>query len=113
MIDQNEISDWKTHAIRLVGGVGLDDVETKENVVVATLSRNVLTGKSPAIVIQGAGGTEKSQTSQNRVTARLLANDLDRAGDQPILVSNGLPNNQAEVGTEGDPYIRSDEDLLG
>ncbi len=113
VIDQNEISDWKTHAIRLVGGVGLDDVETKENVVVATLSRNVLTGKSPAIVMQGAGGTEKSQTSQNRVTARLLANDLDRAGDQPILVSNGLPNNQAEVGTEEDPYIRSDEDLLG
>ena len=117
VIDQNEISDWKTNAMRLVGGSGLDDVETKENVVVATLSRNVLKGKSPAIVIQAAGGTEKSQTSQNRVTARVFANELEGAGDQPILVSNGRPNNHAEVqvegNAEGDPYRVSDEDLLG
>lgn len=117
VIDRNEISDWKTNAVRLVGGSGLDDVETKENMVVATLSRNVFSGKSPAIVMQGAGGTAHSHTSQNKVTARVLANHLARVGDQPILVSNGRPDNhaevQAEVRAEGDPYIRKDEDLLG
>ena len=43
----------------------------------------------------------------------MLANDLDRAGDQPILVSNGRPDNHAEVQAAGDPYLRKDEDLLG
>ena len=113
VIDRNEIADWKTHALRLVGGSGLDNVETTDNEVVATLSRNVFSGKAPAIVIQGAGGTAHSITSRNRVTARVLANDLDSAGDQPILVSDGRPDNQAEVQAAGDPYTRKDEDLLG
>ena len=113
VIDRNEIANWKAHAVRLVGGSGLDNVETTDNEVVATLSRNVFNGKSPAVVMQGAGGTAHSHTSRNRVTARVLANDLDSAGDQPILVSNGRPDNQAEVQTAGDPYVRRTEDLLG
>ena len=113
VIDRNEIADWKAHAVRLVGGSGLDNVETTDNQVVATLSRNVFNGQSPAVVLQGAGGTAHSHTSRNKVTARVLANDLDSAGDQPILVSNGRPDNQAEVQTAGDPYLRRDEDLLG
>ena len=91
MIDRNEIADWKAHAIRLVGGSGLDNVETTDNQVVATLSRNVFNGQSPAVVMQAAGGTAHSHTSHNRVTARVLANDLNSAGDQPILVSDGRP----------------------
>ncbi|MCY4388709.1 MAG: right-handed parallel beta-helix repeat-containing protein [Desulfurellaceae bacterium] len=113
VIDRNEIADWKAHAIRLVGGSGLDNVETTANQVVAALSRNVFNGQSPAVVIQGASGTTHSHTSQNRVTARVLANDLDSAGDQPILVSDGRPDNHAEVQAAGDPYTRKDEDLLG
>ena len=113
VIDRNEIAAWKAHAVRLVGGSGLDNVETTDNEVVATLSRNVFNGKSPAVVMQGAGGTAHSITSRNRVTARVLANDLDSAGDQPILVSDGRPDNRAEVQTAGDPYVRRAEDLLG
>ena len=113
VIDRNEIADWKAHAIRLVGGSGLDNVETTANQVVATLSRNVFNGQSPAVVIQGASGTTHSHTSQNRVTARVLANDLDSAGAQPILVSDGRPDNHAEVQAAGDPHTRKDEDLLG
>lgn len=113
VIDRNEIADWKAHAVRLVGGSGLDNVETTDNEVIATLSRNVFKGEPPAVVMQGAGGMAQSITSRNRVTARVLANDLDNAGDQPILVSNGRPDNQAEVQAAGDPSIRRDEDLLG
>ena len=113
VIDRNKIADWKAYAIRLVGGSGLDNVETTDNAVVATLSRNVFNGKSPAVVVQGAGGTAQSITSRNTVTTRLLANDLGSAGDQPILVSNGRPDNHAEVQAAGDPYVRQDEDLLG
>ncbi len=113
VIDRNKIADWKAHALRLVGGSGLDNVETTDNEVVAMLSRNVFNGKSPAVVIQGAGGTAHSHTSRNTVTARVLANDLDSAGDQPILASNGRPDNRAEVQAAGDSYIRRDEDLLG
>ncbi len=113
VIDQNAIADWETHAIRLVGGSGLDDVETTDNTVVATLSRNVFNGTSPAVVVQAASGTAQSITRRNKVTARVLANSLDSAGDSPILVSNGRPDNRAEIRAAGDPYIRREEDLLG
>ena len=113
VIDRNEIADWKAHAIHLVGGSGLDNVETTDNKVVATLSRNVFNGQSPAVVMQGASGTTHSHTSRNKVIARVLGNALESAGAQPILVSNGQPDNHAEVQAAGDPYTRKDEDLLG
>jgi hypothetical protein len=113
VIDRNQISDWKTNAIRLVGASGLDDVETRENALSAVVSRNSLRGESPAVVVQGAGGTSKSKPSQNSVNVRFLANDIEGAGDQPILVSNGPTDNRAEVEDKSDLYIRTDDDLLG
>ncbi len=115
VIDRNEISDWNTNAIRLVSASGLEDVETKENTLSAVVSRNTLNGDSPAVVVQGAGGTSKSRPSQNSVNVRFLANDIEGAGDQPIqpiLVSNGPADNRAEVADKSDPYTRTDDDLL-
>ena len=63
--------------------------------------------------MQGASGTTHSHTSRNKVIARVFGNALESAGAQPILVSNGQPDNHAEVQAAGDPYTRKDEDLLG
>ena len=112
VIDRNEIFDWKTNAIRLVSASGLDDVETQENTLSAVVSRNTLNGDSPAVVVQGAGGTAKSKPSQNSVSVRFLANDIEGAGNQPILISNGPADNRAEVDDRSDPYTRTDDDLL-
>ena len=113
VIDRNNVSDWKANAIRVVGASGLDDVETANNTVNASVSRNIFHGESPAVLIQGAGGTEKSIMSQNKVSARLLANDLINAGKPSIVASPGLLNNHVEIHAHGDAYQLSDEDLLG
>ncbi len=112
MIDHNERADWTAPAVCLVGRAGLDNIDPADNEAIATLSRNVCNGKSPAVVMQGAGGTAHSQTIRNRVTARVLTNDLGSISDQPILVSNGRPDNRAEIQAAGDSYIRRDGDLL-
>ena len=112
VIDCNQISDWRKNAIRLVGASGLDDVETQENTLSAVVSRNTLNGDSPVVVVQGAGGTSNSRPSQNSVNVRFLANDIEGAGEQLILVSNGPKDNRSEVDDKSDPYTRTDDDLL-
>jgi len=112
VIDRNEISDWKTNALRLVSASGLDDVETQKNTLSAIVSRNTLSGDSPAVVVQGAGGTAKSKPSQNSVNVRFFSNNIEGPGDQPVLISNGPADNRAEVDAKSDTYTRTDDDLL-
>jgi hypothetical protein len=112
-IDRNHIADYKKNAIRLVGGMGVDGVQTQENTLQAVVSRNTLTGGTPALLVQGAGGTGKSNLSHNIVTARFIENEVQEGREQAIVVSDGPESNRVEVGKDSQAYTRVAGDLLG
>jgi len=111
-IDHNRIADCSKNALRLVGGMGVDDTKTQGNSLQAVVSRNTLAGGAPTLLVQGAGGTSKSDPSRNRVEARFVDNEVKGPHGQEIVVSNGREGNQVEVVKGSQAYTRSEENLL-
>jgi parallel beta-helix repeat protein len=111
-IDRNRIASCSRNAIRLIGAMAGDEVPTRDNALHAEVSRNRITGSTPAVLVQGAGGTAKSDPRQNAVHARLIDNVVDAPSAQAIVVSNGRANNQAEVVEGSQAVTRADGDLL-
>lgn len=111
-IDENRFANWSKNAIRLVGAMGGDQVQTVGNRVTASVSRNILSGEAPAIVLQGAGGTAKSTPQQNTLTARVIGNLSERMTAQTCVVSNGMAGNTAEIVEGSQAVMRKEENLL-
>lgn len=111
-LDGNRIANWSKNAIRLVGAVGGDNVQTEGNRVTASVSRNSFSGNSPAVVLQGAGGTAKSAPQQNAVTARVVGNTGEGILEQGCVVSNGLVGNTADIVAGSQAAMRKEGNLL-
>jgi hypothetical protein len=109
-VDRNRIANCSKNAIRLVGAIGMDGMETRENSLQAAVSRNSLSGDLPLVVIQGAGGAGNLQ--QNTVEVRLHGNQVDPSPEQAIMVSEGRAGNRAEVLAGSQAHTRTDKDLL-
>jgi len=109
-IDRNRVSDWGKNAIRLVGAIGMEGVETSRNSLQALISRNRLTGNTPAVVVQGAGGGGNPQ--QNTVAVRLVGNEVPGQSENALMVSNGRADNRVEVMDDSQAFARVDGDLL-
>ncbi len=110
VIDRNRLSSWSKNAVRLVGAIGVNGVETRGNSLQAVVSRNVIRGSVPAVAVQGAGGTGNPQ--QNTVSVRLLSNEVDTLPERAIVVSDGRASNRVEVAQGSQTLTRTDEDLL-
>jgi Right handed beta helix region len=109
-IDRNHISNCSKNAVRLVGAMGVEGLDTKENSLQAVVSRNHLAGGASAVTIQGAGGAGSPQ--QNTVKIRLHDNAVDTPPEQAIMISDGRTGNLVEVLEGGQTYMRTDRDLL-
>jgi len=109
-IDRNHISDCGKNAIRLIGALGVESVETRENLLRAMVSRNHITGSAPAVAVQGAGGAGNPQ--QNTIRVRLFDNEVDAQTEQAIVISDGRAGNRVEVVEGSQAYTRTDRDLL-
>ncbi len=109
-IDRNHISDCGKNAIRLIGALGVEGVETRENLLRAMVSRNHITGSAPAVAVQGAGGAGNPQ--QNTIRVRLFDNEVDAQTEQAIVISDGRAGNRVEVVEGSQAYTRTDRDLL-
>src|SRR5262249_37116793 len=86
-IDRNRISNCRKNALRVVGAIGVEGLDTRENTLQAVVSRNHIAGGMPAVVIQGAGGAGSLQ--QNTVKIRLHDNAVDAPPEQAIIISDG------------------------
>ncbi|HKA56187.1 MAG TPA: right-handed parallel beta-helix repeat-containing protein [Candidatus Binatia bacterium] len=109
-LDRNRISDCGKNAVRLVGAMGAGGVDTRGNTLQAAVSRNRLTGGTPVVAIQGAGGAGNAQ--QNTVKLRLYDNEVDTSPEQAVMISDGRAGNVVEVLEGGQAYMRTDKDLL-
>jgi hypothetical protein len=111
-LDGNRIANCGKNAIRLVGALGGDNVRTEGNRVEANVSRNIVSGGSPVVVLQGAGGTAKSLPQQNSVTARLIGNASDGPLEDTFVMSNGLVGNAVEIVEGSQGVTRKEGNLL-
>ncbi len=111
-LDGNRIANWSKNAIRLIGAVGGDNVQTEGNRVTASVSRNTFSGGTPAVVLQGAGGTAKSTPRQNAVTARVVGNVVDGPSEQAFVESNGMAGNSVDIVAGSQAVMRKEGNLL-
>lgn len=111
-IDRNRITAYGKNAVRLVGGMGVNEAETTANSLQAIVARNVLTGGTPAVVVQAAGGSGKSSLAQNTAAVRFVGNEGKDIPGQGIVVSDGRRGNAVEVAEGSQPYTRREGDLL-
>jgi hypothetical protein len=109
-IDRNRIAECGKSAIRLLGALGGEGVETTENSLYAIVSRNQISGETQTIAIQGAGGAGNPQ--RNTVHVRLFDNIITPPSARTIVVSDGRTGNQVEVAAGTQDYTRTTEDLL-
>ncbi|MCS6924501.1 MAG: right-handed parallel beta-helix repeat-containing protein [Candidatus Binatia bacterium] len=108
---RNRFAEIAQHAIRLVGALGGEGIETRGNTVRAEIVHNLFTGVVPAVLAQGAGGPEGSRPTQNVVAARFTENVFDTSSSA-ILVSDGREGNRVEVAADSQAYTRRDGNLL-
>jgi hypothetical protein len=108
----NHIADCGKNAVRLVGAIGMDGVATKGNALAAVLAWNTCSGNAPTVVVQGAGGVATGEVTNNTVTAQLVVNAVSALHEQAFLVSDGLPENHAEVVSSSRAWTRKDGNLL-
>jgi hypothetical protein len=111
-LTHNQISDWGKNAIRVVGAVGTEGVATTGNSLAAVLAWNSCAGNPPAAIIQGAGGVATGRVTDNSATVRLIANEASVAHEQAFVVSDGLPENRAEVVSGSHAWTRQEGNLL-
>jgi hypothetical protein len=111
-LDGNRIANCGKNAIRLVGAIGGDNVQTDGNRVEATIARNILSGGSPTVALQGAGGTAKSTPQQNAVIARVIGNSSDRTLEQAFVMSDGMAGNVVEITEGSQAVMRKEGNLL-
>jgi len=109
-IDRNRIAACGKSALRLLGALGVEGVDTTENSLHALVSRNQISGGAPAIAIQGAGGAGNPQ--RNTVHVKLYDNDITSPSTRTILVSDGRTGNQVAVAAGSQDHTRTTEDLL-
>jgi hypothetical protein len=111
-IDRNCIADCGKNAIRLIGAMGLDAVETFGNFLQTVVSRNVIKGNTSPVVAQGAGGTAKSTPQQNTLSVRFIHNEADVLHERAFLVSDRLSGNHIKVLEGSHRFTWTDKDLL-
>lgn len=111
-IDHNQISDCSKNAVRLVGAVGVDGVGTTDNTLSAALAWNSCDGPDPVVVAQGAGGIATGEVANNRATVHFITEESSVPREHALLVSNGLPGNDAAVLTGGHLWTRKEGNLL-
>jgi len=109
-IDRNRISACTRNAIRLVGAMGIESAATQDNSLNAIVSRNFVTGSTPAIVAQSAGGAGNVQ--RNTIQVRFLDNHVEVPHEQSILVCNGAVDNHVEVAADSQGYVRTENNFL-
>ena len=109
-VDRNRISDCSKNAVRLIGAMGVEGLETRENSLQALVSRNHITGGAPAVAIQGAGGAGAPR--QNTVAVRLFNNEVTTPFEQAIAISDGRIGNRVEMMEGNQEFVRTDKDLL-
>src|SRR3989442_800584 len=73
-IDRNRFSNWSKNAVRLVGAIGVNGVETRGNSLQAVVSRNVIRGGVPAVAGRRGGGARNPPQHPGR--RRLFKNDV-------------------------------------
>ena len=109
-VDRNRILHSAKNAIRILAGIGTDTGSPADNSITAALTRNLIEGGSPGVVLQGAAGTPTSTPQNNSATARIIGNTI--SGEQAIVVSNGRPGNRVEI-TEGSQlFTRTESNLV-
>ena len=113
VIDLNTISTRDQPAIRVVGALGVDGVQTADNALRVVVSRNVLAGRVPSVAGQAAVGVPSSDARGNVVSLRLLGNQPGASPEQAFVVSDGLAGNRVEVDEASQTYARTEDDLLG
>lgn len=96
--DRNRIAGYGAHAIRLVAAIGVDGVTTAGNLIEATLSRNVLSGSAPPVVVQAAAGG--GDLHGNAITVRFVANETVTPIETSLVVADGPDGNHVRV-TDG------------
>jgi hypothetical protein len=111
-LDRNRIANCSKNAIRLVGAIGGDNIRTEGNRVKASVSRNILSGGSPTVVLQGAGGTAKSTPQQNAITARVVGNTSESTSEQAFVISDGIAGNTVEIVASSQGVMRKEGNLL-
>lgn len=109
-IDRNRISACTKNAIRLVGAMSVEGVATQDNSLKAIVSRNFVTGSTPAIVAQGAGGAGTVQ--RNTIHVRFLDNHVEAPHEQSLLVCDGAADNRVEVAEGSQAYVRTEGNFL-
>jgi hypothetical protein len=112
VIDRNTISTGDQHALRVVGAVGVGGVGTTDNVLRVVLSRNLLSGSMPTVVVQAAASTPGSRTHDNVVGLRMLENQIGGDPEQAFVVSDGPAGNRVDVEAGSQAYSRESGDLL-
>jgi hypothetical protein len=107
--DRNRISEYGAHAIRLVAALGADGGSTWENLLEATLSRNVLSGSAPPVVVQAAGGA--GDLRGNSVSVRFFANEAATPIEAALVVADGRNGNRVQVTDGSQRHTRVDTAL--
>lgn len=113
VIDRNMISTSGQHAVRIVGALGVGGVQTADNVLRVGLSRNQLAGSTPSVAVQAAARVPDSEARNTVIRLRLIENQTDAPSEQAYVVSDGPLGNRVEVDAGGQPYRRTEDDLLG
>lgn len=112
VVDRNTISTRDRHGIRVVGALGVGGARTADNVLRVVLSRNLLSGSTPSVAVQAGASIPGSETQGNVVDLRLLDNQVGTSPEQAFVVRDGPAGNRVEVAAGGQPYSRTEDDLL-
>jgi Protein of unknown function (DUF1565) len=91
----NLITGMKTHAVRIIGGIGYRGYGAHQNRVRAVISRNRAAEIGDvSIFIQGGVAEAQEQATGNEVLAHVVGNELPvSAGKRGIVVNDGLAGN--------------------
>ncbi len=109
-IDRNHIAACHKNAVRLVGAMSVEGVAANDNALHAVVSRNAVTGSTPAIVAQSAGGA--GTVERNTIRVRFLDNHVEAPHEQSLLVCDGAAGNRVEVEEPSQTYVRTERNFL-
>lgn len=108
---RNRFAEIAQHAVRFVGAVGGEGVDTRGNTVRAEIVHNIFTDATPAVLGQGASGPEGSRLMHNVVAARFREN-VSHTSPPALPVSDGRAGNRVEVAADSQAYTRRDGNLF-
>jgi Right handed beta helix region len=104
----NRFTGIQGHALRLIGGVGVDGYSAHRNRLQAIISHNHLEDvHQPPMLLQGGIITAREEATGNAVFAQICDNTLPlEAGKPPVLLNDGLPGNTVHLAEPAPPHER-------